>query len=245
MLRNGGSVTTASIRELNGLDVSMYVDEMDDFLGDVLADQWGAAVGSNGSVVTPTISADVNGKVRMVTGADAGGTMALNGVQLHRALNWKANQGSLFVEWRVKLSAITGIACFIGLTDQVAALECPINSAASADTLTSNATDAVGWMFDTSMATDNWWLTGVAADVDATAQNSAIAPVADTYERFRIDLSSTGVATFRRNGVAIGNVMTGALTATVALTPVVAAFSRAAASRNVDIDYCHIGALRT
>jgi hypothetical protein len=174
------------------------------------------------------------GKVRLTTGDAAGGTMALNGSQLHSALNWKANQYGLSIEFRVQMSAITDVAVFVGFTDQVASLEMPINSAASADTFTENATDACGIMFDTAMATDNWWLVGAGA----TAQNSAIAPVAGTYETWLITFANNGAAAFFRNGRVVGTTMTsGIATASTALTPVVAAFSRGAASRNIDLDY--------
>lgn len=209
----------------------------DDFLGTTISTRFGVNKGSDAATVNFAINAATNGTVRATTGAGAGGTMAVNGVQLHSALNWKASQGSLVFETRLKFSAITNIAVFVGLTDQVASLECPINSAGSADTLTTTATDAVGVMFDTSMTNDYWWLVGVANDVDATAQNSAVAPTADTYETWRVEVSTAGVASFYRNGSPVGTVMSGALTASVALTPVVTAFTRTAASATIDLDY--------
>jgi len=216
----------------------------DDFLGDVLADQWGSAVGSDGQVVAPAVAADVNGRFRMTTGDDAAADMATNGVQLHSFLSWKANQGNLVFETRVKLSAITGVALFVGLTDQIASLEMPIESAGSADTITTTATDAVGFFFDTRMTTDNWWLAGVKNNADATHQNSGIAPVADTYNTLRIELDASGNAIFYMDGVKIGTQMANAVTATVALTPVIAAFTPAAASRSIDGDYILVQADR-
>jgi hypothetical protein len=122
----------------------------------------------------------------------------------------------------------------------------PINSAASADTLTTTATDAVGFMFDTSMATDTWWLTGVANDVDATHQNTGFAPVISTYETFRIELSATGIAKFFRNGLFVGSgPMSGAVTATVALTPVIAGFNRTTSGNGtITVDYLGVAANR-
>ncbi len=221
----------------NYLDYGLANVLFDDFLGATMSTRFGVNKGSDGGTVNFAINAATSGTVRATTGAGAGGTMAVNGVQLHSALNYKANQGKLVFEARVKISAITNISVFVGLTDQVAALEMPVNSAASANTITTNATDGVGFMFDTSMTAANWWLVGVANDVDATAQNTSIAPVADTYEKFRIEISTAGVATFYRNGISVGSAMTGALTATVALTPVVAAFTRTAGSATVDVDY--------
>jgi hypothetical protein len=121
----------------------------------------------------------------------------------------------------------------------------PIESAASANTITTNATDGCGFMFDTSMTADTWWLVGVANNVDATAQNTALAPVADTYAIFRIELSTAGVATFYYNGTAVGTAMTGAVTATVALTPVIAGFNRTTTGTpTLTADWVYVSALR-
>jgi hypothetical protein len=134
---------------------------------------------------------------------------------------------------------------FIGFTDQVGALEMPIHAAASANTLTTNATDAVGFMFDTSMDDDNWWLVGVANNTDATHEDTAETPVADTYAIFRIELSSAGAATFYYNGTQVGSAMTGAVTATVALTPVIAGFNRTTTGTpTITADYVYVSANR-
>lgn len=205
--------------------------QFDDFLGGgealstTIIDGWRSRKGSDAEAVDFTVTNAIEGTVVGTIG-DTTASMAVSGVQLDSGLCWKANQGDLVFEARVKLSQITTIAVFIGFTDQVSALEMPIQSAASADTLTTNATDGVGFMFDTSMATDTWWLVGVANNTDATHQNSAAVPVADTYQVFRIELTSAGVATFYINGSQVGTAMTGAVTATVALTPVIAGFNR-------------------
>jgi hypothetical protein len=216
----------------------------DDFLGDVLQDPWNGRVGSDPQCVAPAIVAGgLGGQVRLVTGNDAAATMAANGVQLESALNWNQTETPISVEVRISLSAITDIMLFVGFTDQVAALEAPFELG-SANALTSNATNAVGWLFDTAADTDNWWLVGVAADSDATKQNTAIAPVAATFESLRVEVSGT-TATFYRNDVQVGTAMTAAIAASAALTPVVAATSRGAASRNVDVDYILVQATRT
>ena len=207
------------------------VTRFDDFTGGsqafstTIIDGWRSRKGSDGACVDWTVTPAVGGTCVGTIGSTTA-SMAVSGIQLDAGLDWKANQGGLVLQARVKLSQITTIAAFIGFTDQTGALEMPINSAASADTLTTTATDAVGFMFDTSMSTDNWWLTGVATDVDATAQNSTFAPVADTYETLRIELTTAGVASFFRNGIQVGTAMSGAVTATVALTPVIAGFNR-------------------
>jgi hypothetical protein len=230
------------------------VAQFEDFRGASIAlsttiaavgDGWRSRKGSDGACVDWTVTPAVNGTIAGVVG-NTTATMAVAGVQLDSGLSWKANQGDLILQAKVKLSKITNIAAYIGFTDQTAALEMPINSAASADTITTNATDGCGFMFDTSMTTKNWWLTGVANDVDATAQNTGFAPVADTYETFRIELSATGVAKFFRNGLAVGTgSMSGAVTATIALTPVVAGFNRTTSGAGtITVDYINVAANR-
>ena len=217
----------------------------DDFLGEeVEASHWQSMIGSDAECRQGVVYADqIGGVVRLTTGDDAGATMAINGTQFQSRLNWRATQGGLELEIRLTMDAITTVAVYAGFTDQVAALEMPFTLAAG-DALTSNASNAVGVLFDTAADTDNWWLVGVAADVDATKQNSALAPVAATYETWRIEVTVAGAATFYRNGTKIGSTMTGAATPSAALTPVIAVFSRAASSRNIDCDEILVQAYR-
>lgn len=227
-----------------------FVAFTEDFLGGsqalstTIIDGWRSRKGSDGQCVDWTITPAVNGECVGTIG-DTTASMAVSGVQLDRGLCWKANQGGLYLEGRIKMSQITLISVFFGFTDQTAALEMPIHSAASANTITTNADDAVGFFFDTSMTADTWWLAGVKATVDATHENTTFAPVADTYEVFRIELSTLGVARFYRNGKEVGSLMTGAVTATVALTPVFAGFNRDTSNTPaLTIDYLSIGAIR-
>jgi hypothetical protein len=212
----------------------------DDFLGDVIADQWNTVVGTDTLPPSAAILAGgIGGVLRLTTGNDGTG-LAADSVQLTQALQWQASNGNLVFEARLKLSAITTCWAFIGFTDLVT-LEAPIISAASADTLTSNATDAVGFMFDTRMTTDNWWLVGVDTDVDATHQDTGFAPVADTYEKFRIEVGADGSAVFFRNGLQVGTKMTGAVTPAIDLTPTIGlSKTSVAASMTGDLDYVYV-----
>lgn len=207
-------------------------------------DGWRSRKGSDGACVDWTVTEAQNGTVKAVLGSTTA-SMAVSGAQLDRGLAYKANQGGLFAEARFKTSVVTNIAYFFGFTDQTSALEMPINSAASADTITTNASDAAGFMFDTSMTTDDLWLVGVAADTDATKQDSLAVPVLATYQTLRVELSTTGVATFYRNGSQIGTAMSGAVTATVLLTPVLAGFNRTTSGvPTIEVDYFAHGAIR-
>jgi hypothetical protein len=216
-------------------DHGSNVTLMDDFLGKAIGATWGVQKGSDGGTVNFAFLAGTSGIVRATTGAGAGASYAANGVQLDHALNWKAGNGNLVFETKMKISAITTIAFYVGFTDQLSALECPVTL--SGTTFTTNATDAVGFLFDTNATTDTIRCVGVANDVDATMQDTGLAPVAATFKTYRVEVSAAGVATFFIDGVQVGTAMTGAVTTTIALTPVIACFTEAAGSATIDVDY--------
>lgn len=219
----------------------------DDFEGDsaILPNRWKSLEGTDSATSDAKLLAGGIGGVLRLTTGDAGTGLAADEEEIVQALQWQASNGELVFEARVKLSAITTCWAFLGFTDDATTLEGPIISAGAGDTFTTNASDAVGFMFDTRMSTKNWWLTGVAADVDATMQNSGIAPVAAQYATFRIAINASGTATFYINGVEIGTAMTGALTPATDLTPVLAVSKTSvAASMTMDVDYVHVSMLR-
>jgi len=216
----------------------------DDFIGDrVSTSVWQFVEGTDSATSSAAIlTGGIGGVLRLTTG-DAGTGLAADTEQMTaNQLMWQASNGGLSLQARLKLSQITECYVFVGFTDTVAAsLEAPIMSAGSADTFTTNASDAVGFMFDTRMTTDNIWLTGVKADVDATHQNSGVAPVAAQYLTLRVDVDSSGNATFYINGVQRGTTLANAITAATDLTPVVTVSKTAtASSMTLDLDYLHI-----
>lgn len=216
----------------------------DDFLGDVIADQWNLVEGTDSATSDAAILAGGIGGVLRITTGDAGTGLAADMPQLTQALQWQASNGGLSFQCRIKLSQITEVYAFLGFTDLVT-LEAPIISAGSANTFTTNATDAVGFMFDTRMTTDTWWLTGVANDVDAVHQDSGFAPVADTYATFRVEVSAAGVATFYYNGKQVGTSLAGAVTAATDLTPTLAVGKLSTAtSITADLDYVGVSMFR-
>ena len=220
-----------------------YVRLFDDFLGDVIADQWSAAEGNDAQAIIATINADVNGVVRMTTGDTT--TVSESAQSLTHALNWKANQGGLYMGCRFKpVTSVADVAYFVGFTDVLATttLEEPITL--SGTTLTTNATDAVGFVFDTAATNDTWHCQGVANGTDTALTNSTIAPTADTYQDLEIFVDTSGGATFYINGALVATVAA-CVTATVALTPAVVAMARTTTSKSVDIDWIDVRAKRT
>ena len=223
------------------MDFSPKVTLFDDFLGDVLEDAWSGAKGSDAQAVVPTITPAAGGWVRLTSGDTA--TTAESESSLTHGLNWKANQGGLVFETRVKpVSSVANVAYFIGLTDVLATttLEEPVTL--SGTTFTANADDAVGFVFDTAATTDVFYCIGVKATTK-TAATATSAPVADTAVTLRIELSVAGTASFYVDGTLVATIAD-AVTATVALTPVIEVMARTTTSKSIDADYVYVQATR-
>lgn len=211
----------------------------EDFTGNTLPVDLVSVEGTDSATSAPSILAGGIGGVLRLTTGDAGTGFAADVEQIVTTLAWQASNGGLVFEARVKASAITTCWMFFGFTDNLAA-EQPVRSATTT-TFTTDASDAVGFMFDTGMTSKNWWLTGVAADVDATMQDSGIAPVAAQYQVLRIEIDAAGAAAFFINGAQVGTKMVGALTPATDLTPILSATKLSVtASMTVDVDYVHV-----
>lgn len=218
----------------------------DDFQGKTIDPQWEVKTGSDGACVAFALVSAQSGTARGTMGAGAGATMAVNGVQLQGHLGWLPTQGGLAMEARVKVALITSVMVYIGFTDQVASLAAPFTL--SAATLTSNASNGFGFLFDTAATAATWKLVGVATDVDATFQepltsassSSTISPVAATYAVFRVECDTAGKARFYYNGQPVGSLMSGAVTPATLLAPVVCGFRRTATITQLDVDYIHV-----
>lgn len=197
---------------------------------------WSTILGSDAAcaVSLPIIA---SGRLDLVSGAGAGATMAVNGVQVSSGRNWRSNQPFMSTEFSVLISDTTNVCAFFGFTDQNTALEMPFTLAAG-DALTSNATDAVGFLFDTAADTDNVWLVGVKTDVDATKQNTGVA-LNTTGQIWRVELDNTGQATFYLNGAIIGSAMANACATNVTMCVVAAVFSRTNASKTLSLNYVY------
>lgn len=206
----------------------------DDFQGDLITDEWAVVVGSGGSA-TVAITIGIGGLL-LFTSDDTAGTMAADGAQLVGVRSFQASNGGLVFECRIRNNtALTTRSIFCGLTD-VATIEAAIVSAASADTITTTATDAFGFMFDSRMTTDEWWAVGVANDVDAVHVSTGVAPVADAFDRLRVECDAAGKARFYVNGV-LKATLTGVVTPAIDLVPTISIFSTTTAVVTATADY--------
>ncbi len=218
----------------------------DDFLGDVLRDPWNPVEGTDTDATQAVLAGGIGGVLRLTSGNDDANDVHvtdLSGVTSY--LNWQASNGELAMQARVKISRITDAYMFVGFTDVITA-EVPINVDAGADVITTTATDAVGFVFDSGALTAGLRLLGVANGTDATIQNVGTSYiVADDYVTLRIEVNSSGVASFFINGAQVGVVMTGAVTAAIDLTPAVYVSNLDGTEAvTLDVDYIHVSMTR-
>lgn len=240
------SLDTLKLRPEQGPDLgyAAFTGFFDDFLGDVLADQWSGAAGADGQAVAPAILAGgLNGICRLTSG-DAGDGTANDASILTHTLNYKASSGGLYMRTRLKINtAVTNVCVNVGFTDVLATttLEMPITI--SGTTLTTAATDAAVFVFDTAQTNDYWHAQGVKNNTDTAISNTSVAPAADTYTVLEVYIDNNGHAAFYIDGVLKASVAN-AVTTSVALTPVVAVEARTTTSKVVDIDYIEVRAKR-
>ena len=222
------------------------VAQFDDFLGDLVADEWAYLEADTGG--TGAIIAGGGGVFRLTPSATSAttpqGAVALNGGLLGQ---WKAEQGNLRMAARVRISALNGSQnVFVGFTDS-GGLEMPFYDTGGG--LISNATDGVGFMYGGSGSTGTTWQgVGVKADTDATAV-ACDAPSAGLWDVLEVRVGDTGngadgdKAYFYQNGVLKGS-MVSPLTGSTALIPSVYTFARDTGAFNVDVDYINVSANR-
>ena len=222
-----------------GFSSSGVVGFFDDFLGDVIADQWTITAGSD-SPAAGALTESVYGKLRLSTG-DSNASLAADGIQATSFLNWKTANGLVF-ETKLQVSAITNLQLFVGMTDQRAALEMP--ATLSGTTYTTVATDAFGFLFDTAATTDTIRCVGVANDVDATHVDTSLAYVAATDITFRIVVDRAQIGYFYVNGTLVATI-TGVCRGTIPLAFVICGRGAGdTVSKNIDADYISVSVPR-
>ena len=113
----------------------------------------------------------------------------------------------------------------------------------SGTTLTTNCSNGVGFVYDTAMTTDEWWMGGVDGDTDATGVGSlSTAPADATYQVLRCEVDSDGEgATFYIDDTQVGSLTASVCAASTNLYFTVFANGNGsnAAAATVDVDYTH------
>lgn len=233
---------------LNGVDRSIAaalaafhrrVTFFDDFLGGAIEARISSTAGSGTGNQAATVVADsLNGEITIKSASDNGAHSANATTITLDQLNFKANQGGMAVEARLKVDLITSVALFLGFTDVISTtVEMPIYKASGADDIDSDAADACGICFDTQGTTDQWFHGGVKAGVDTAATHSGTAPSADTHVTLRVEVSAAGAVVGYVNDTAIGSAVANAVTITTSLTPCIVICNRTTSQRIATIDY--------
>jgi len=203
------------------------------------ADLWSTNKGSGANTaVATTVANSLNGEVTLTSSTADGATSAnaanITGINL----GYKANQGGLAVEARLKIDDIVEAYVFVGFTDTIGTtVEHPIDFTDASNTLISDAANACGIVFSGDATTQQWCHGGVKAGTDTTAAFSGTAPVNATYVTLRVEVSAAGAVQGFVDGVAIGAAVPAAVTITTALTPAVVVSSTAAAATVMTLDY--------
>lgn len=237
-LTRAGSLTVDSRNVVaSKYDLGAAVRFNDHFDGAALSTKYTLLKGSDGSTVNPAIRLVAGGAVRLVNGSAGAASMAVGGCQLAAARNWQANRGNLLFGASLQLGQLTNQSVFLGFTDKIT-LEAAFSM--SVVTLTSNATDAFGFLYDDASTAKTWQCVGVANNTDGTTVDSGVTPVAATDNIFAIECDTLGNATFYIDGNVVGY-MAAAVTPTVALTPTLSSWVRTtAAADTVDMDFWHM-----
>jgi hypothetical protein len=206
----------------------------DDFLGTLNLDNWNIDKG-NAGVNFACSDVDVNGMTHGEVTSNSSNDLAV----LYGELIWKANSaGPLIFEARACINTSLSQLIFIGLSDEATA-ERPMDYNGS--TLTTAATDAVGFYYAGGVSSTTWRCGGVKAGSDSaqTAAGSKHNPVADTYQTFRVVVNPDGSASFYIDGDIIVENVANCVTASTALAPFFSITDDGAAGF-LFIDYCYL-----
>lgn len=245
MISDLNSKEIARFRSEQGFDpgVKNFVRLFDDFTGDVIADQWSAAQGSDGQgAIAAVVASSIGGVVRLTSG-DAGSGTAADASILTHGLNWRASNGGLYLRVRAALESAANVCVNIGFTDVLATttLEMPVTI--SGTTLTTATANGVVFVYDTAQTNDFWHMQGVKADTDTAINNSSVLPVAATYNTYEIFINDSGAASFYIDEIFKGAVAN-AVTTSTALTPVIGIETRTTTTKYIDIDYIEVAMMR-
>lgn len=203
----------------------------DDFLGSSLDGAWSGASGSDGS--DPAIQdGEVGGVVRLATGGGTSG-FSSNLSALAHGRNFRADNGEALVGGRLAIDTVAHSYIFIGFTDDTGA-ELPFTLDSDGN-LTANASDAVGILMDTTYD-QNFHAVGVAGDSTVSPVALGVGPADGEWIVPEVVVRETGAAVMHVDRGRVAS-LASAVSADVALTPVVVASDDNEGTRNLDVDW--------
>lgn len=226
------------------------VEFFEDFIGlDVVADRSEYAVDTDPAVEVVSGAGGEGGVVRITMDA---GQSNVGGIGFGQ-LQWSAHDNYLYMEARVKMSAIGAAAerFFVGFTDaqEDTLTEMPFTGATTVTTAVADPEDAVGWFFEGDFTTAAWYPASQNTDSlvvhgsanMTAAQKIATTPVAATWHTlaFRID-SEAKYTEFYFDGELVYTYSgTTAVVADVPLIPIIVV-TEGTSAVNFDIDYVYV-----
>lgn len=202
------------------------------FMAD-LGSEWILLTGTDPEASSPVYNPASNA-VELDTGDDAAASMAVNGSQmvLRSGRFFPGSTGGIFkFEANIQITSATNVCLFLGMTDS-STLEMPFEMD-EYDTLISNASSAIGFLYDTQAASDVLWAVGVSNDVDATPVDLSpyISFGAGTEITIGFEIDDNMDVTIYLNGSAVDTMSLDASGAGQAQFPTIAIFSREAAQK--------------
>lgn len=244
MTVTGTMALSSAITPAAPINVGTYFQQCQDF---VMTSITGASYEQIHGVI---LNADTNDFA--VTAAAVGGVVSAttaasdnDGSQILLSVPVQASKGGLVFETRLFIgSSVENVCINAGLTDSTS-LEMPAEI--SGTTITTNASDACVFVYDTDQTTDKWYVVGVKANTDATGNGiTTSTPVADTYQTLRIEIPAAGTtASFYINGTLVGSLTANAITAATKVYATVNIESRdAGGAKAVSVDYIFLGHTR-
>lgn len=236
-----------------------FVSIFDDFLGDLVGDEWAFVEGDTG--FSGTLVTATNGIFR-ITSSETQGVAPTDNAALTQGLfkNWKANQGApglgrLRLAARIKGNPLSTTAesgrnhLFVGFSDSGGA-EMPAYDTGAG--VISNAADLAGFIWSPSGQSTAWKAVAAkstAGDSGDQAVATSVTPTSNVYTTLEVELRSGagdtgGTAHFFIDGVPVASIDSPVGSAT-AMTPWIGFFCQdTGLASTLDIDYVNISAPR-
>ena len=223
-----------TVRNIEGIPMTAKVILDDHFLdASTVYKGWLERETNGGTIAVGTA---LGGDITMTTDGSDNGC-----AELYRVAHFSASK-NCGMEARISLNTITLAGINVGFVDAVHAVDNQINfeiTAGAATLVNGRATNGAAFVFDTDGTPDYWYCAAVNADTEGTpvAAVGSLAPVAATYARLRVQLDSSGNATFYYNGIAVGFLSAClAYASTDMLTPYIGFIERSASARILTVD---------
>ena len=185
--------------------------------------RWATSVPGTSDAIA--ISEVVGGSVLLTTG-----TADNDSCMLASAIIYNDTKKAV-VEFRITITDVTGTAVFVGLSDAKSEANGQIALQYPADTFTSTATDAVGFVIDADHSSSLVRCASVAGGVDTTPVSSGVTWADGETKTLRVELDDDDSALFILDGEVVAKIASAIASGTL-MCATVQAITRAADGSN-------------